>query len=427
MSQTHGHSMRQFVALILLSLCFPFVTSLLTQAEMYGTTTTSPDKIIRMALLYTSFICLAHSAKQRGAGNALAYIFPGIIILTILSVHQLAPYSLTRFYFSANKEILRVGGMFFFLVTAVVLSRNHGVDWEMFVKGTAILGILAGAASLYFSFNIHVDHWRQVGDYTRAGDGVMDANTLAAYLNMTCLIAVCGFLQTKTAIGKCFFLFSALISQVGRIFTFSTGGYLNLGISILVLLYLNKRSLIIPTKNFFLTSIVAISIILIFLVYSDIGQIALSRLLMNDEITRRSSLYSRVDQYVWFVDYYLSNPNVWFFGGGNSLMASLNYHNGLEIHNSPMRALAGTGLIGFLAYLYYIVTAIKGVYIKTQNRQQRNNQIFAVFLLASFIGWLVQSCTLPVDTSILHYYFITVSFALISCKNKIGEQQDTRK
>ena len=145
---------------------------------------------------------------------------------------------------------------------------------------------------------------------------------------------------------------------------------------------------------------------------------------MSDDIVLRSSVYSRLDQYTAYFELLYNEPMRFFYGYGSAgLVEALGLN--LDMHNAFLRALGVGGILFFLAFIAIWYKSLKGFFYasKTNDVECR---IISIFLFAAFIGWSVQSLTLPVTTGVIQWVFFILAFAFggSSAKGALSSQEE---
>jgi O-Antigen ligase len=398
--------------LLIISLFGGFVAGVSLRYDMADTGILSIDKILKVAFIYLGIIIfLLNCRKGTIAKEIKFFIIPSIIIILILGIHTILDVALISSGNFNLKEIIRVSGFISILFLVSIFSWRFGINLKFFVRSLAVLGFITGICCIVYSQHVHIQQsWRMVGNYVRAGDQSVDPNSLAAFMNFATFITLAGFFLVENGMEKILFCLSLTIAQVGRLFTFSNGGHLNFAISMFTLLIiLRRRNHKIFIRLMFMCLIIGIiftSVVITFNKYD----VLFHRLNFSDQNVANASVYSRLEQYKFFFQYYYKNPQDLLIGTGNYEF-SQKTPNGLEIHNSQMRSFSGTGVLGFSAYLFLIMLSF---YCLNRVLRSENNDLslMAIFLIASFTGWLFHSATIPGDTSIMQWSYIIISAQL---------------
>ena len=374
----------------------------------------SLGKILILLTIYFSLIILFFRLKSITLPHRLGlYIWPSIFILLTLTFHHLLSQTYNNFYFFiSQKELLRLMTLIIIFCISATASY-HAIDHIYFIKWFTMLGIILSSAAIYDSVMSEAGLFlKYTSDFLRAGEFIGDANLLGAFLNICSVCCLAGFIIYDRWLHNLFYLLSFIFIQTGRIFTFSTGSLLNFIITLITILYLlflyNRIYFYKTVKLIFPLLILTIITLSFFNLYS----VLFYRLDFSNEYIWNESIMSRVQQYKDYYDAIKFDPLKILFGFG-IINTPLKVTNGLQLHNSYLRALANGGIVTLLCFFWLIISCFNDFRTAILNNyNDRSVQLISILFLSAYIGWSFQAATIPSNNSIVQWFFFILAFSL---------------
>lgn len=404
--------MGKLFVIVLFSFLISFVWGLVG-LSMFESSIGSIDKILRFVLIYFVAILLLLNKEWQFRRNGLHYLFPAMIILSILFLHYLFTTDVPLAYlFHAKKELFR---LLSFIVVIFICSgiRLRYKDYRFLIYLLAIYGLPLGILSILHAYTGETSvTTRQMEDLVRSGSEFVSTNSLGAVLNLTTLCAICAVVFANRKSYKVFFLFSAIISQIGRLTTFSNGSLINIIVALMVLLIFFWSMKQINVKNILYSGIIIITAITVFTVVSGKTELFFKRLIISDNSGIQVSLMSRMRQYDGVINLFDNEPLRLLYGTGAAKSPTL-LGTGLTLHNAYLRPLVETGIFGFLAFMYIWANSLRYFFLAVKHSSgEKERQILFIFLLSAYIGYSVQIITVPYTTSATLWFFFILACSL---------------
>lgn len=393
-------------------LLIPFLGYFLRMFTLSADLGDTISKIIRALLIYFSLlIILIKSKGVKIRNNSIKYF----ILLLFFS----APYFL-HFFVSgksgvehydnaATRELILLSAtLLVFLMVSSAKFTLH--NWLFLMPAMLFLGIFLGVYSFWFAINYSTKIPAfSAYDFTRAGLEVTDPNYVGALLNILSLSGIYLFLTTGNFLAEYLSILAFLIIQVDRVFTFSNGSLVNSIISLLLLIALidDKKY---KKKLYIIFGFLILLTIFIFI--SNLKKILFYRIpYWGESLEAQRSFLSRFEQLTQFTKLINDNPLLLLYGLGSArlpIALGLNH----TIHNAPIRSLAIGGILSFSSFLCLWLLTYKNFKHSIKHCKNEKLKIMLIILLSAFIGWSVQSLTLPADVSALNLFFWSLAYSL---------------
>ncbi|MBU4142697.1 O-antigen ligase family protein, partial [Patescibacteria group bacterium] len=199
-----------------------------------------------------------------------------------------------------------------------------------------------------------------------------DPHMLAFYLGLTLPFALALLFFEKKR--RFLWLIISGLLLIVLLFTFSRGGYLGLGAALAVFFMLGWRYFSQPAKKFLAASLVAVIFILLL-----VGWPVLARLASSFNLAEGSNLGRLA---VWQDSWEIIKKNSIVGVGLGNYPAAIDfsgaYRSAITSHNLYLDIWAETGLLGLLAWLALIFTAVKEAY-----KARHQNPVVALGVLSS--------------------------------------------
>lgn len=317
-------------------------------------------------LLYNSF------RKDRG----LVFLFFSFGLSALFTKQHLA--SLT----GATIFVLQVS--LFIIIRSSITERWHNFAIIKYILIASIFVSILGIFQYYFISYMHPG-WLDRTLYhieKRAFSTLYNPNVLGSYLIIIISLAVAGFpVSPKKSVNRFLTILTLVTASFCMVLTSSRGSWLGLAASILVILFFSR-------KKRYILSMLAIALLLAVPQYETI----VSRINL-DFLSDDSSLNYRWHIWKYAIDTFLANP---LFGGGigsfGFFVPSHFQAPGYLVshaHNIYLHLLAETGILGFVAFLGYILGAIYISYKIARHSQFVHTRRLALGATASIVGLLV--------------------------------------
>jgi hypothetical protein len=404
--------MGKIFMLLLLSLFIAFFSGLMG-ANMFQSESSSPDKLLKLGLIYLLLIMISMRKNRGLKESALGYLIPAMVFISILAFHHFttlqAPF---EEMLSAKKDLVKLVAYLIILVlcSAVPIKMK---DYRFLMYTFAAFGVpLALLSVRYASTAVALKRTRQVGEFVRAGSDVISVNNLGAVFNIATMCAILVVLTTKKPIHKIIFILAAIASQIGRFFTFSNGSAVNLIVTVAVALFLlrrhDKQSYSQMRKICFILLLGISSLVIV----SGKGTVLLSRLSQTDDTSGMPvSVASRVDQYKGLLELMTNSPLKLVFGVGAANVPKA-LGTTITLHNAYLLPLVSAGIFGFASFMFLWWRSLKNFYAAVKcSIGNRDDTILTTLILASYLGYSVQILTVPYCTATTLWFFFILAYS----------------
>lgn len=399
-------------ALLFMPLTIPLqvLMSIVSGSSLFGVVGDT-IRIVALFAAFLAFVRIRSLGRRMRKRNLIAACCAAIMCGTYLANLARTPNGLA--VQSAVSEVVRLAywAMLLFAVSNVGLGER----WLKRVLGIqAWMGFLAGVAtvlSAYLSTTSLIGN--QIGDLTRAGTGYVDPNVLGGYLTVSAICALAlSFAGSREARRVYFMLFVA--SSAARFWTFSNGSLLGeiCGVAALLVLTGALR----PTrlrKEVVLLGVGALAGAAVLLGVHG-ASLLLDRIPgLSDKLAYGASVTSRVAQYVG-VERMISTAPAKLITGVGAVSVVPDLGTGYTLHNALLRPLLVGGVLAFLSYLLANAVAIRSVLHARRGVMRGTPRMLLCGLLAAYVGWTVQSLTLPADSYTIEWYLLALMLAVAS-------------
>lgn len=408
--------------LLLIFLLLPMLSGIVFQYDLRNSGLLSLDKIFRMCVIFFgSFVVLSDIVFKRVYDKFFCGYF--LIPVSVFFISYFSQYIISDFgsiyQIDSSKETLRIFFILIFLLLASRLAVKREFNLIFFLVCVALIGFVSSIFAVYYScFASISQNWRMVAGFVRAGDVVTDSNLIGAYLVMCSIVSIGCYLyfDLHKSRAKYFFVISFLASFIARVFTFSNGSLVNLFVSficffVLYYKFISRKIIkVVPYIFIFLFLMIG------WLFYSGYWEIIFHRAYLGNAYARYESLGSRLEQYLDIITYFSKEPFSIFLGIGVSGMRDAIYSHA-PVHNSFLKVFTVGGIPALLSYIYIIMRTYR-IFFFVMSSSDCLLKIFSLVFISSFTGWLVQSQTLPADTEMLNWFYISIAVVLYGNSKK---------
>jgi hypothetical protein len=397
-------------AILLVVIFLPYIFGFAAHTNIVQSGLVSADKAVRLVILYFSLIVLLMNLRQASIPRGLGiYFWPAMLIFMAQLYHYLMFDGSEGVAFLMEKETYRIAALIvIFLLCAIGGLKKP--DYRLLAVSLTAMGAVTGALAIRHSLIGESERsMRFVANFLRSGTEIMDTNILGAFLNMTSMVAIAGFMTAQRR-WKLAFLAALLLSQAGRFFTFSTGSFYSMVLSFFVaaiLLWKYDRP---SFRQFLMLSLVVVAIFSVVIFATGTFETFFYRIKISDEYVWRSSIYSRMIQYEDYARLVSNDPARVLYGFGGSWLQYSN--NGLAFHNSYLRPLVNGGLPALAGFLFLWFLTLRN-YMRAIRNSGNKMLAVSILMFAAFMGWSFQAATLPADASVIQWFFFIMGYALM--------------
>ena len=365
------------------------------------------DRYIKFFIIFSGLIVFFF---KKFFTRSIYVISKNILNLRILVFIMLFGYILSSF---VNNRTFELSNHYRFILLSIffaisISSIIKPVNFNLLHKyfwGYFLISIIILTYIFIFIFD--------GSDLQRFGFTYVDPNYLSAILNIS-LISLFTTIFNKNSFFQ-FVLFFALILLVlyFKILTYSSGGFISLLIMTITAIFFRYNNSDADTQliTYFFFFLVVVSVLLFF---NDVIENLFPRLSL---LTNSSgdiyaeSVESRISQYDSF--FLLLKNNFDYFIGIS--IEKIPIAVGQDLHNSFLRPLVAGGFLPFISFILINFICVK-YYIKsltiTKKLRQKNNYNLTLVIFCSYLGWIIQSLTLPFETLELFWFFFVFSVVL---------------
>lgn len=296
--------------------------------------------------------------------------------------------------------------LYFIIIMMVrdIKTLNYAT-WALFIGG-----IFSVISPYFFGFG-------SVGDYTlkRYGGLWGDPNEFAALLLILIPLSIMIFFTDHKLINKIISAMTSLVLLWGLILTYSRGGFLSLGLMLILAMYK-----LVTGKN--RLKILAISIpciiitfIIFYYTFADqfLARMETLRVLENSSAVRTEGSLSQ--RYVY---YFQLSPKLFMqhpvFGVGFREFIFNNPY-GQVTHNTYLEVLVGMGALGFIPFTTILFLSWKD--LRSAQKIKNNDPFvhsYAVALEIGFVGYLFAALFLSLDINKVLWMSIALSSVVLN-------------
>ena len=372
--------------------------------------------------------------------SATAFYFAAATIAVYIPLQLSAESSLTYLSFEV-KMIIALTAIAAF---SILISKDKSMAWkefnDAFIKAVAMFIVMVNVlrtrrrlvAMIWLSVGIGLIlsviaiQMYARGDLTVGGFRVGvdiggmfgNPNDLALHLVTMIPLALCLGLASKMAVPRVIYIVFAVLMTAGMMVTYSRGGFVGFAVVAFFLLWKLGRKNRMQVMAFASVAAVAflifapgnygIRLLSIFLPGLDDGSAS-----QRTELLERSILVS------------IRNP--WGIGIGNFPIVGV---RNLVSHNSFTQVSAELGILGFLAYVLFMISPFRRLSaIERQMQESKKGEWYyymAVGLQASLLGFMVSSFFVSVAYTWFIYYIVAYAVAfrrVYALENDIEEEE----
>ena len=405
--------MAKLVVILLLSFFLPYLIGLLSESRMGERGAFSIDKVQKLLLIYL-LVIIALKSRFMIPRHFLKYLGLALVYLFILFTHYLFTDGNPSIMLHARNEVIRLTGFIIIFFMCAITKFDSG-SLRFLLRCLGVFGFFLGFSMIRHSLAGEVGqsqvYYAYGQSFLRGGTGVISPPYFAAIANIASVAAIAGFLVERKWLYKTFFLLTFAVSQSGRFLTFSSGGLISFVLSMVAVLFLLNRYDKKTYRVFLKVSLAMVSIFSVVILTTELKDILFYRLLLSDEHVMRSSVYSRLDQYMGLWEIFRASPWKVLYGIGT---AELKSSLGMELHNAYLRPLAVAGIGGFLAFITLYWLAFKNFnHAIKQGGDDRIHFLTSLFFFAGFIGWSFQAAfSGAADTTAITWFFFMTAYIL---------------
>jgi O-antigen ligase len=331
--------------------------------------------------------------------------------------------SLTVLQFRYSIPVLRYIGGFAFIIFLFLIIRKTSVclEKEDIEKAISKAGIIIGITSIIyyimglvaFNYNFHYNGIQKYG--VICDRGIPRLVTLFnSDPNISVFVTSLFFFYYLCNINKKYSKIGLLLTGAMIILTFSRGAYVGIAIPIIIMTFMDKTKK--TGKKVMLTLSIVGALLLFNYAMTRFFNISITDTInsrFENVITDNGS--GRIVLWKNAIDTFIDHP---IFGIGINSTIDYSkpiYGSNHYIHNVYLEVLSETGLVGFIAFMGFIISALKKFNISYKNNKS------ILYLYVTFISYITQMVFVSVLLTEMMYIMLGISFKYFFDSMSMGE------